>query len=749
MIAKKVMLSEETNASSRKARMIESDSFPLEFLSAIAERESWRKEIYRPVYHTHKWWAKRLGSIFRGIILGCLLPEGENLEASFYQRHDFSDVSIFDPFMGSGTTLGEAHKLGCTALGRDINPVACESVRIAFGPLSRDQLQDAYAHLSNEVGERILALYRSTDRGGQVCDVLYYFWVKYVRCPHCSTDVDLFSTRIIARNAYPERKPEVQICCPLCSDIFPSLNQNKNVCCRSCGLDFDPHRGAAVGAKATCPACSRSFSILDVVRASGRPPAHRLYCKLLLDEAEKRYLPASREDILSYEKCSELLRVELERGAIHLPEGVLKDGFNTRQAINYNYRVWRDFFNDRQLLALGWLHSAIADLPDASTRDPMLTIFSGLLEFNNVFASYKGEGTGAVRHMFSHHILKPERAPIEANVWGTPKSSGSFTNLFKARLLRTLKYRMEPFEAAMSDSGKAYKCSLPFSGHVEDGWPEKGNFKTRGIYLSRGSSDNTRLPDASVDFVITDPPFFDNVHYSELADFFYAWQSLYPRGFIESDSTTRHPREVQDADPDAFARKLLSVFIECRRMLKDTGMLVFTYHHSRAEGWESLVEALFGAGFSVVNAHPVKAEMSVAAPKSQAKDPIQLDIILVCRKQNRDERPHLEPSTSLDDAARRACQKLARLRSVGLNLSQNDCRVTVISHFICSIGPVLSGEAASDVLVKHQAQLERVAQSVYNAMSAPADSTTEGAPPRQMALSFDQSISETAPVDMK
>ena len=64
-----------------------------------------------------------------------------------------------------------------------------------------------------------------------------------------------------------------------------------------------------------------------------------------------------------------------------------------------------------------------------------------MLEFNNLFASYKGEGTGAVRHMFSHHILKPERTPIEANVWGTPKSSGSFSNLFRSRLLRAIEYR--------------------------------------------------------------------------------------------------------------------------------------------------------------------------------------------------------------------------------------------------------------------------------------------------------------------
>ena len=46
----------------RNRRLIETDAFPFEFLSRVAERESWRKELHRPVYHVHKWWAKRLGS---------------------------------------------------------------------------------------------------------------------------------------------------------------------------------------------------------------------------------------------------------------------------------------------------------------------------------------------------------------------------------------------------------------------------------------------------------------------------------------------------------------------------------------------------------------------------------------------------------------------------------------------------------------------------------------------------------------
>ena len=69
----------QSNGHSCERRLIESDSFPFEFISQLAEMESWRKEVYRPIYHIHKWWAKRLGSVFRGILLGSALPDSENV----------------------------------------------------------------------------------------------------------------------------------------------------------------------------------------------------------------------------------------------------------------------------------------------------------------------------------------------------------------------------------------------------------------------------------------------------------------------------------------------------------------------------------------------------------------------------------------------------------------------------------------------------------------------------------------------
>lgn len=661
-----------------EARLIESDDFPFEFLSHLAERESWRKEIHRPIYHVHKWWAKRLGSVFRGILLGCQLPASAGLATEFYRSHSFAELSVFDPFMGSGTTIGEAHKLGFTALGRDINPVAVEAVKTSLGPLSEHELRAAFAKLEADIAPKIRRLYRSVDKRGRPCDVLYSFWVMQATCPDCSRAVDLFPSYVIARNAYPDRKPEVQVYCPSCGDIAPGLHGDKAATCAECGHQFDPSTGTARGAKAHCGNCNCDFKIIDAIAQQKSRPAFRLYGKLVLTrDGRKEYLRTTTDDLAMYEHCSFELRRGVEAGELMLPQLALEYGHNTRQAMGYGFMSWQDFFNDRQLLALAWLHNAILQLDDLSARRAMLTLFSGVLEFNNLFASYKGEGTGAVRHMFSHHILKPERTPIEANVWGTPKSSGAFSTLFPSRLLRAMQYREQPTEVN-GPSGEARTCSPAFTGRIEPQWPTNGDLVPRGIYLSCGDSSITGLADQSIDLVVTDPPFFDNVHYSELADFFFAWQ-LTGKDAQQSSSgsTTRHSSEVQDADADKFAEKLQAVFRECHRVLRDDGLLVFSYHHSRQEGWASLAKAVLGAGFLVVNSQPVKAEMSVATPKSQAKEPIQFDIILICRK--RGAIAQVDPPSESDVIAS-ARKKLMRLYAEGFSLSLNDRRIVLLGQ---------------------------------------------------------------------
>ena len=706
-------------------KAIEGD-FPFEYISEVAEIESWRKELYRPIYHMHKWWARRLGTVFRAVILGALFDETADIMQLLYEPVDLDGAIIFDPFMGSGTTIGEVHKLGGTAIGRDINPVAFHLSKIALAKISRQKLLKLFNLLREQVAQQLLELYQSVDSHGRRADVLYYFWVKVLPCPSCENPVDLFSTYVFAKHAYPTKYPQVHIVCPACSHIFPDVYDNHAVTCPACKVSFDPHLGNANRSQVTCRCCNESFTIANIAGSQDRPPDHRLYAKLVLSSSgRKEYLPITAADLESYKAAQTRLKILNPL----LPHVKIEAGYNTQQVLNYGYQYWDQMFNDRQLLALSILAEGIKNLPACPERDVLMLLFSGVLEFNNMFASYKGEGTGAVRHMFSHHILKPERMALEANVWGTDKSSGSFLNLFHSRILRAVKYKETPFEVALDKTAKTksgkkiFGVSPPIGSEITTAFPVNG-LKKKAIYLSCGNSAETDIPTGSVEVIITDPPFFDNVHYAELADFFYVWQQLY---FDEQDSlksrTTRHANEVQDADVNAFAQKLTAVFTECYRVLREDGLMIFSYHHSRNEGWLSVAKAVFSSKFSFVQAQPVKAEMSVATPKSQANSPIDIDVFLICKKQENDHRHYLIASDAYDRAYAIASTKIKRFNRLGRKLSVNDVKVILYSQLLVELSPgrnqlqfcsdfeSLVSQAQNDVDVLWEKQAENQAEN--------------------------------------
>jgi adenine-specific DNA methylase len=688
---------------SRAATALEDLTFPFEEISKIAEQESWRKEINRPIHYIHKWWAHRLGTVFRALVLGASTPSGADIKKLFYERTS-SEITVFDPFMGSGTTLGEVLKLGGTAIGRDINPVAYFLVKNALHLPSRQKIIDVYRELEADVAPEILRRYSATMPDGRAAQVLYYFWVKVVPCLHCGNNVDLFSSYVFVQNAYPGKRPEVRIVCPNCGAIHKGLHGQVETRCPECESVFNPMQGPASNAEAKCGGCGEYFRIAEAVKRTNIPPQHRLYAKLLLDSDGNRvYLRADESDDALYKSAER----DLKCLADAYPLVAIRPGYNTNQAINYCYRNWHEMFNARQLLCLHLLAKRIRAIEDTQLRELFCCLFSGVLEFNNMFASYKGEGTGAVRHMFSHHVLKPERTPIEANIWGTTKSSGAFSTLFKSRILRAIDYAADPFEVrtAHDGGGKVYGISQPLTGLAKNG----------SLQLSCGDSSKTSLEGKSVDAVITDPPFFDNVHYSELADFFHVWQRyvLGQNGFHSSE-TTRALGEVQHSDHTIFAERLLGVWKECKRVLKDDGLLVFTYHHSGAEGWTSLLTSLTGSGFYVVRVHPIRSEMSIAMPKHQAKEPINLDMVFVCRKASK-----LDSSSDvLVQAQETATHQAHRLSKAGFHLSTNDVRIILFSNVVQLLSTYPPGEA--DMRMKEMLPSIEVATSRILAQCAAA-----------------------------
>jgi adenine-specific DNA methylase len=696
-------------------RAIEDPTFPFEYFSEIAELESWRKEVYRPIYHIHKWWAQRLGSVFRAIIIGAFAPKGSNVFEMFYQPVRLTGAVIFDPFMGSGTTIGEGLKLGARSIGRDINPVSHFIVKNALGVHPRKKIIDIFRAIERDVAPAIRRLYQARLPEGGMADVLYYFWVKVIQCPKCERMVDLFSSYVFSQHAYPTRNPEAHAVCSSCGAINKIRYDAEHYKCSVCGLGQNPQIGPAKGMNAVCPGCGHSFPIAKTVQKHKEPPLHRLYAKMIIrPNGLKEYLAVDDYDLHLYQEASQTLKKRRKA----YPVVRIEAGYNTNQVLNYSYQYWHQMFNDRQLFCLSVLADRIRKIPDRRLRDLFTCLFSGTLEFNNMFASFKGEGTGAVRHMFSHHILKPERMPLEANLWGTPKSSGAFSTLFESRLLRSLDYCENPFEISPTyNNGKAigekvYSLSCPLGTDIAETFDEFQRGKE--LYLSCSDSAKTDLPTESVDAIVTDPPFFDNVHYSQLADFFYVWQRhvLGSNGNHNAEST-RSEEEVQQSDSLIFTERLYGVWKECNRVLRREGLLIFTYHHSRNEGWRSVLEAIVKAGFAIVATHPIKAEMSVAMPKFQTKEPIDLDIIIVCRKREAALAEAADSKRIIKNAIDETTEQIARFNGSGRSLSKADVYVTLMSQIIKRLSWQTSLHESLSFLDTNHTSIERAIAELH------------------------------------
>ena len=124
------------------------------------------------------------------------------------------------------------------------------------------------------------------------------------------------------------------------------------------------------------------------------------------------------------------------------------------------------------------------------------------------------------------------------------------------------------------------------------------------------------LPKESVDLVVTDPPYFDNIQYGELSDFYYQWLKYFlqkslgatvPANCMVLNGSLTSATETANL-ADEFTEGLSQVFRDCHRVLKPNGLLMFSFHYRNQVGWSAVSQALTSAKFFVANVIPVRSE---------------------------------------------------------------------------------------------------------------------------------------------
>ena len=588
------------------------ESFPEKFANQLAQQEAFNKHLFRPNTYLHKWWARRCGSTFR-TILKQFVPDSQRRD--YYAPGGLEGKIVLDPMMGGGTTLHEAIRLGASVIGADIDPIPIVQARAALTQASLKDLQAAFDQFFDDLYHRVGSYFQT-------------------ECPHCEQTLDaqyaLYGLRkrcacgeVVQLDQYELRQEEDRSL-----RIWPENWEISDTARAPKG----PPKGTRLITKTEtiCPTCNKKYQeLLDVpfyaryipVAIVGDCPEHGVFFRSPGAADLERIREANRQrDTLDFRPV----------------EGfAVKNGPKSGDLMSRNICSYLDVFSSRQLLYLYHSIELLRNYHSVAKLNLALLV-STSLEFNSLLCGYKGwfkRRPGAIRHVFALHAYAFQYTVAENNPLNREKSSGNLQLLFRDRIVRGRKWAVAPVERKIDRKGETQVVKIPgeWDGGTEVFDPAALATARQAFWLIHGDSRRLPMADHSVDFIVTDPPYYDNVQYSDLATFFRVWLArLLPEGANWAYDETQSAVATRATDDDSgFMTVISGIFREGGRVLKrHTGRLVFTFHHWDPNAWAELNIALKSAGFKLMNSYVVSSEHPVSVHINNLNS-IKHDTILV------------------------------------------------------------------------------------------------------------------------
>lgn len=414
-----------------------------------------------------------------------------------------------------------------------------------------------------------------------------------------------------------------------------------------------------------CASCGTVQDVLKTVGASGKSGPMALYAiqgyspvlaKSTNPYGGRFFAPAEK---LAARQLSEA-HLEWERRKerdldLYWPREALPEGFKTsyQRIPEHGYPRFHEMFNPRQLLVHSQLLKAILSVGGAqhtwAAREFVLGAFQQYLR-NQCMFSFWHMKLDKLAPSMSNNNYHPKANVVEVGVF-PPMGYGPWSSTVEV-LSKGLAWKVNPWELVAAST---LKKTAPDIGSKITGMSEKvypSDAVGDAAVIQASATDLSCYKDSSFDLVITDPPFGNNIQYSELADFFYVWLRRALRGkYPELFSAEHTPKSVEVVtnpvrekdNPDQFYKRLLTAaWIEAARILKPAGLLAFTFHHSEDEPWAAVLESLFDAGFYLETAYPIRSDETKgegAKPGTFGSQLIEYDIIHVCRKRTEEPKP--------------------------------------------------------------------------------------------------------------
>ena len=599
----------------------------------------------REISSLHKWWARSSLESSSAIIYSSLISSSDDkkirdsivklagMDGTGITHIALKNISkifenppkVLDPYAGGGSIPFEALRLDCETYANEYNPVAVLIEKCLleypqkFGPkLSKDFLKWmdwVYSEVKDEVGK----FYSSEDN----TFITSYLWAKTIPCqnPACGAEIPLMRTLWLVnkKNKKIALVPQVKN-----GEVEFEIKEGDGI-----PQDFDPGKGTVNRAIAECLVCGTTIESKTTRKLFQEGHSGNRMVAVTFNEMSsrsKRYRIPEKKDTNLFEEAKESLNLKIEQvteklGINPLPDEPIPQGkgmiARSLYVGNYGFETWGDLFNPRQQLIM-------VTFVEKINKAYKKMLSEGLdKDYSKALVSYLTLNLGRLMHVYSGMARWNPRVENVRDLFGRPAIS-----------LRWECGEINPFIGEMKYSDK-----------IADSISDASKISDNICHITQSSATNIPHNNDYFDAVFADPPFYDNIPYSYLSDFFYVWfkrtlGSLYPDLFLtpltpkNDEIISQVVGESTESPSEYFENKLKKSFQEIYRVLKPDGIFVVGYTYKTTKGWEMVIQSLLECGFIVTASWPIVSTMKNRL-RSQNAAAISTSIYIVARKSDK------------------------------------------------------------------------------------------------------------------
>ena len=601
----------------RRAAIEDASVKMLEVFERVSAEAKKEKKAVPPVNKLVYYWTRKPLIVGRAVALASTLERPDDVEKLLELEHgkrayqmapnlkdyrellgkDPSEITMLDPFAGTGNLALPSAQLGLDVTCSDYNPLAYLIERGSLEiPANADpgltkEFEEAANQIIDEAEEEVGKFYESGH--------LAYLWAWCIRCVHCNQRIPLLN------QMYLSTKKKIGLRFTPTQDRNFSVEIVHNIS-ESDGRLFTQRMG-----RATCFSCGNTtdYEAMTQDIAKNKDIEMLAIQKQKPKKGGRDYILPTKNDIEQHRNSLKHLDMKHHQTTDSIPHEKILASHRKRNTLwIYGVENWNEFFSGRQQLVLSTLVEKInsfCEKPENSGNDDLRVYLSFLVAlFVNIYSYGVYWNSSGDKPEPTFALRQPRIVFNLAEINPFEKVRGSLRNNVK-NIVKGIEF--------CSSLRNPVRCRM---------------------------ESVTAPSDTKYDLIITDPPYGNDVQYGELSEFLYLWmyrilrdKTLPPRVPLDEDFCESQGRFFGDRKlaSEFFDRGLKKSFLSINGKLKDDGLLVVFFAHSSIKAWNQLLTALRDGGFKVVSSYALHTE-NPNNPLARGKTSFMSSIVVACRK---------------------------------------------------------------------------------------------------------------------